>query len=211
MAEVFQVAERSVGTWWRAYQACGREALAVRRMSRPGPLERIGPEERAVLFQAMADYTPEELLIGGPLWTRPLVAELVRMVTGVVMTERGVGKWLRRHGFSPQPVTSRATPPVPSVGWTCSSRGRTVRPASSRVPTTTTPSPPSPWSTRSRPRAATGRTPAPSPPATSPAAARTASRCAGPAASFRRTPTSTRTASTTRRLSPTATPGSAPA
>ncbi|MFJ8313294.1 MULTISPECIES: transposase [unclassified Streptomyces] len=30
------------------------------------------------------------------------MAELVRMVTGVVMTERMVGKWLRRHGFSPQ-------------------------------------------------------------------------------------------------------------
>ncbi|KPI10127.1 Winged helix-turn helix domain containing protein, partial [Actinobacteria bacterium OV450] len=48
------------------------------------------------------DYTPEDLLLGGPLWTRPLVAELIRMVTGVTMTERGVGKWLRRHGFSPQ-------------------------------------------------------------------------------------------------------------
>ncbi|MFD4686839.1 IS630 family transposase [Streptomyces sp. NPDC058219] len=101
-AEVFQVAERSVGTWWRAYQAGGREALAVRRTGRPGPGERISTLERAVLFQAMADYTPEELLIGGPLWTRPLVAELIRMVTGAVMTERGVGKWLRRHGFSPQ-------------------------------------------------------------------------------------------------------------
>ncbi|MFE0178222.1 IS630 family transposase [Streptomyces sp. NPDC059002] len=101
-AEVFQVAERSVGSWWRAYQAGGREALAVKRTRRPGPHELIGEEERAVLFQAMADYTPEQLLIGGPLWTRPLVAELVRMVTGMVMTERGVGKWLRRHGFSPQ-------------------------------------------------------------------------------------------------------------
>lgn len=101
-AEVFQVAERSVGTWWRVYRAGGRDALAVRRTGRPGPDERISTRERSVLFQAMADYTPEELLIGGPLWTRPLVAELVRMVTGVVMTERGVGKWLRRHGFSPQ-------------------------------------------------------------------------------------------------------------
>jgi transposase len=101
-AEVFGVAERSVGSWWRAYQAGGREALAVQRKRRPGPHELISDEERAVLFQAMADYTPEQLLIGGPLWTRPLVAELVRMVTGVVMTERGVGKWLRRHGFSPQ-------------------------------------------------------------------------------------------------------------
>ncbi|MEU7687639.1 helix-turn-helix domain-containing protein, partial [Streptomyces spectabilis] len=55
-----------------------------------------------MLFQAMADYTPEQLLIGGPLWARPLAAELIRMVTGVAMNERGVGKWLHRHGFSPQ-------------------------------------------------------------------------------------------------------------
>ncbi|WP_376738571.1 helix-turn-helix domain-containing protein [Streptomyces noursei] len=67
----FGVAERSVGSWWRAYQAGGREALAAKRVRRPGPHELISDEERAVLFQAMADYTPEQLLIGGPLWTRP--------------------------------------------------------------------------------------------------------------------------------------------
>ncbi|MFI1184604.1 transposase [Streptomyces sp. NPDC020799] len=101
-AEVFGVSERSVGSWWRACQTGGRDALAVKRTRRSGPHELVGVEERAVLFQAMADYTPEELLIGGPLWTRPLAAELIRTVTGVVMTERGVGKRLRRHGFSPQ-------------------------------------------------------------------------------------------------------------
>ncbi|GGZ92369.1 hypothetical protein GCM10010389_33770 [Streptomyces echinoruber] len=101
-AELFGVSERSVGSWWRACRGGGREALAVRRRRRPGPQELISDEERGTLFQAMADYTPEELLIGGPLWTRALVAELIRMVTGVVMAERGVGTWLRRHGFSPQ-------------------------------------------------------------------------------------------------------------
>ncbi|SHN32549.1 Winged helix-turn helix [Streptomyces yunnanensis] len=58
--------------------------------------------DRAVLFQAMADFTPEQLLISGPLWTRSLVAELIRMVVGVAMTEQGVGTWLRQHGFTPQ-------------------------------------------------------------------------------------------------------------
>ncbi|MFE0705262.1 IS630 family transposase [Streptomyces sp. NPDC058872] len=101
-AEVFGVSERSVGTWWRKYKAAGREALAAPVKSRSGPGDLIGAEGRAVLFQAMADYTPEELLIGGPLWTRKLVGELIRMVVGVTMTEQGVGKWLRRHGFSPQ-------------------------------------------------------------------------------------------------------------
>lgn len=76
--------------------------LAVPVKARTGPGERIGPQDRAVLFQAMADYTPEDLLLGGPLWTRPLAGELIRMVTGAAMTEQGVGKWLHRHGFTPQ-------------------------------------------------------------------------------------------------------------
>ncbi|MFE5826464.1 IS630 family transposase [Streptomyces erythrochromogenes] len=101
-AEMFGVSERSAGEWWRKYRAGGRRALAVAVKARPGPRERIDVQERAVLFQAMSDYTPEDLLLGGPLWTRPLVGELIGMVTGVVMTEQGVGKWLRRCGFSPQ-------------------------------------------------------------------------------------------------------------
>ncbi|MFJ8313714.1 MULTISPECIES: helix-turn-helix domain-containing protein [unclassified Streptomyces] len=71
-AEVFSVSERPAGSWWRACQAGGREVLAVRRTRRPGPHELVSDQERAVLFQAMADYTPEQLLTGGPLWTRPL-------------------------------------------------------------------------------------------------------------------------------------------
>ncbi|WP_327116245.1 IS630 family transposase [Nocardia sp. NBC_01730] len=107
-AEMFGVSQRSVGTWWRKYQAGGRESLAAPVKSRTGRGEAISAEDRAVLFTAMADYTPEELLIGGPLWTRVLVAELIRMVVGVVMTEQGVGKWLRRHGFTPQRPARRA-------------------------------------------------------------------------------------------------------
>ncbi|WP_406472435.1 IS630 family transposase [Streptomyces sp. NBC_01615] len=107
-AEMFGVSERSMGSWWRAYRSGGREALAVRRIRRPGPQELISDEERGTPFQAMADYSPEELLIGGPLWTRAAVRELIRVVTGVVMTERGVGKWLRRHGFTPQRPARRA-------------------------------------------------------------------------------------------------------
>ena len=107
-AEMFGVSSRSVGTWCRKHQAVGREALAVPVKSRTGPGELISDAERATLFQAMADYTPEELLNAGPLWTRALVAELIRMVVGIGMTEQGVGKWLRRYGFSPQRPSRRA-------------------------------------------------------------------------------------------------------
>ena len=106
-AEVFGVSERSVGSWWRAYRRDGRDGLATRK-GRPGPAELIGAEDRGTLFAAMADYTPEELLIGGPLWTRQAVVELIRLVVGVDMTEQGVGLWLRRHGFTPQRPARRA-------------------------------------------------------------------------------------------------------
>ncbi|MGI5193027.1 winged helix-turn-helix domain-containing protein [Streptomyces sp. CA-288835] len=105
-AEALGVSERSVSSWCRAYCGGGREALAVRRSGRPGPHELIRDEKWGTLFQAMADYSPEELVIGGPLWTRAVVREMIRMVTGLVMTERGVGKWLRRHGFTPRSVGS---------------------------------------------------------------------------------------------------------
>ncbi|MFC6094689.1 helix-turn-helix domain-containing protein [Saccharothrix lopnurensis] len=81
-AEVFGVSERSVGTWWRAYRREGRGGLATRK-GRPGPSELVSPEDRGTLFGAMADYSPEELLIGGPLWTRLAVVELIRLVVGV--------------------------------------------------------------------------------------------------------------------------------
>ncbi|GHH27420.1 winged helix-turn-helix domain-containing protein [Streptomyces rubradiris] len=48
------------------------------------------------------------MLIGGPLWTRGLVAGPIRMVVGITMTEQGVGTWLRRHGFTPQRPARRA-------------------------------------------------------------------------------------------------------
>ncbi|WP_433272694.1 IS630 family transposase [Actinosynnema sp. CS-041913] len=113
-AEVFGVSERSVGTWWRAYRRDGRDGLAT-RTGRPGPAELISAEDRGTLFAAMADYTPEELLIGGPLWTRQAVVELIRLVVGADMTEQGVGLWLRRHGFTPQRPARRAYEQQPAA------------------------------------------------------------------------------------------------
>lgn len=65
-AVVFGVSERSVGTWWRVCLRDGRDGLATRKM-RPGPSDLISAEDRGTLLAAMADDTPEEVLIGGPL------------------------------------------------------------------------------------------------------------------------------------------------
>ncbi|MET7726541.1 hypothetical protein [Streptomyces mirabilis] len=58
----------TVGTW-----------RAPCRRSRPHKL--ITDEERSTPFQATANLSSEELLIGGPLWIWAAVRELIRTVT----------------------------------------------------------------------------------------------------------------------------------
>ncbi|MER7468757.1 IS630 family transposase, partial [Streptomyces sp. NPDC097981] len=108
-AEVFGVSERSVGTWWRAVRAeGGRAVLAAPRESRAGKGELIGESARGAVLRAMRDYTPTDIGQSGVLWTRASVKALISLVCGVSMTEQGVGKWLRRHGFTPQRPARRS-------------------------------------------------------------------------------------------------------
>jgi hypothetical protein len=121
-AEMFGVSQRSAGTRRRKYRAGGREVLAVPVKSRIGD-EAISTADRAVLFTAMAD-SPEELLIGGPLWTRALVAEPIRMAVRVTMTEHGVGKWRSRR-VSPRSAQHDAperSPAIPHSSSSCSTK-----------------------------------------------------------------------------------------
>ncbi|WP_143116267.1 helix-turn-helix domain-containing protein [Lentzea xinjiangensis] len=63
----------------------------------------------------MADYTPEELLIGGHVVDPPGGGQLIRLVVGVDMTEQGVGLWLRRHAFAPQRPARRTYEQQPAA------------------------------------------------------------------------------------------------
>ncbi|MEV7676214.1 winged helix-turn-helix domain-containing protein [Streptomyces sp. NPDC088752] len=108
-AEMFGVFERSVGTWWQASRAGGRQALlAVVREPHSDSGELIDESARGAVLRAMRDYTPADLGQSGVMWTRASVRSLICLVCGVSMTERGVGKWLRRHGFTPQRPARRS-------------------------------------------------------------------------------------------------------
>ncbi len=56
----------------------------------------------------MQDYTPADIGQSGVLWTRASVRVLIKLVCGVSMTGRGVGKWLRRHDLTPQRPARRS-------------------------------------------------------------------------------------------------------
>ncbi|MFE2186428.1 IS630 family transposase [Streptomyces sp. NPDC059455] len=108
-AEMFGVSSRSVGTWWRAFQAGGRQALLVAvRQPRAGVGELLNDSARGAVLRAMRDCTPADIGLSGVLWARASVRALIKLVCGVSMTEQGVGKWLRRHGFTPQRSARRS-------------------------------------------------------------------------------------------------------
>ncbi|MFE0800415.1 winged helix-turn-helix domain-containing protein [Streptomyces sp. NPDC058812] len=108
-AELFGVSERSVGSWWRAFKTGGRAALkAAERESRAGKGELVDDSARGAVLRAMRDYTPADLGQSGVMWTRASTRILIHLVCGVSMTEQGVGKWLRRHGFTPQRPARRS-------------------------------------------------------------------------------------------------------
>ncbi|MFJ8313743.1 MULTISPECIES: winged helix-turn-helix domain-containing protein [unclassified Streptomyces] len=64
--------------------------------------ELLDAAARGAVLQAMRDCTPADVGHRGVLWTHASMTALIKLVCRVSMTEQGVGKWLRRHGFTPQ-------------------------------------------------------------------------------------------------------------
>ncbi|MFJ4676307.1 IS630 family transposase [Kitasatospora sp. NPDC088783] len=108
-AELLGVSAESVADWWAAWQAGGREALVSgRRGRRPGEHQVLDPDEQQCVRQALLDHRPEDLGLGGQLWTRAMVGDLIALLYRVRLTEQGVGKYLRRWGLSFQRPDKRA-------------------------------------------------------------------------------------------------------
>lgn len=61
------------------------------------------------------DYEPDALELGGKLWTRRKVCVLAGRLFGVPFTEQGMGKLLRRMGFSFQRPDKRAIEADPAA------------------------------------------------------------------------------------------------
>lgn len=57
--------------------AGGREALVMRPHGKPVGMQVLGEAEQAALRQAVLDHQPSEVGLGGQLWTRRLIGELI--------------------------------------------------------------------------------------------------------------------------------------
>lgn len=106
---VFGVSEGSIRNWRNRFAAGGVEGLESGRPGRrAGDGAKLTPSQAQALVEALVVFTPEQLELGGLLWTLRKVAELSRRLFGVSFTEQGMGNMLRRMGFSFQRPDRRA-------------------------------------------------------------------------------------------------------
>jgi len=109
LAELLGVARETVSRWWHAYQTGGLAALPDDRTGRPTGSGRTLDDRQAATVQDFLDsYSPEELGIAAPLWSRRAVRDLIRDEFGIDMPIRTVGEYLKRWGYTAKRPTRHA-------------------------------------------------------------------------------------------------------
>jgi transposase len=101
VADLLGIAPETVSRWWTAYATGGLAAIPGERTGRPVGSGRTLTDEQARRIQVQIDnFSPEELGIPSPLWSRRAVRDLIRQKLGIVMPVRTVGEYLRRWGYT---------------------------------------------------------------------------------------------------------------
>jgi transposase len=68
----------------------------------------LTPEQESQIQKIIIDKRPEQLKMDFFLWSTAAVAQLILRETGLTISERSTGKYLKRWGFSPQKPIKRA-------------------------------------------------------------------------------------------------------
>lgn len=109
IAVVVGVTPYTVGQWIKAWKQGGQVALKVQPKGRPiGSGRKLLPHEERELQKDIIDKCPDQLKLSFALWTRRAVQQLIKQKYNVDFTLQGVGKYLKKWGFSPQKPIRRA-------------------------------------------------------------------------------------------------------
>ena len=112
---VMQIVELT-GLGWPAvrtaidlYEAGGLAAIKPKeRGKKSGEGRKLSPDQEAHIQKLIAEKRPEQLKMEFALWTRAAVGQLIEAELQIKLSVRGVGKYLKRWGFTPQKPIRRA-------------------------------------------------------------------------------------------------------
>lgn len=68
----------------------------------------LSDEQEQLIKRAIIDKRPEQMKLDFYLWSRSAVAQLIEQECGLSLSERTVGKYLKRWGFTPQKPIRKA-------------------------------------------------------------------------------------------------------
>ena len=68
----------------------------------------LTPDQEARIQKLIVEKRPEQLKMDFALWTRVAVGQLIEVECKIKLSVRGVGKYLKRWGFTPQKPIRRA-------------------------------------------------------------------------------------------------------
>lgn len=92
--------------WLAQYRAGGWHALKARKAS--GRPRKLSGRQIAFVYKTVCDKDPRQLKFSFALWTRAMVARVIKQRFGIKLSESSVGRLLRQLGFSCQRPLYRA-------------------------------------------------------------------------------------------------------
>jgi transposase len=106
VAAAYGLHRKTVYGWIARYREGGKQALKARPV--PGRPPKLSGQQLRRLYTLITGADPRQLQFEFALWTREMIAELIRREFGVRLSLSGVGRLLRRLGLSPQRPLWRA-------------------------------------------------------------------------------------------------------
>ena len=117
-ARAFGVSRTSIDAWLD--KVARGNITSLRSQPRGRPREaRLPAHQAATIVKQITDRTPDQLKLPFALWTREAVRDLIAQRTGLQVSVRTAGRYLKRWGFTPQKPLRRAyeRDPVAVARW----------------------------------------------------------------------------------------------
>ena len=106
ISEIYSTDHTCVYDWINRYKEGGFEALKTRPFGGRPP--KLSDLQRAELAEILLIKNPTDFGFYKAMWTRDIVAAIIKSEFGITMHPAAVGKMLKRMGFSPQRPVRKA-------------------------------------------------------------------------------------------------------